>query len=385
MGFGNPTPGTLGVDFAGNHDLTGAGVLFYLQFTASSTTSGSSSLAFTSALFNEVLPAVTVNGLVSVLAPGTIFVNPDQVTLLTGQTQAFTVTGSPTPPLSWSVVDPSIASISAGGVLTALRGGDTQVRVEDSIGAVDYNLAVHIYDFRVTVGTVAAPPGATVRIPLDADRFVGALDIYSLQYTLAWTGTAITDARATNSGLAGIWGPTGVVDLLATPRINVAAAGTSTLDASGKEIHALEFDLSPSATPGTNIPLTLTPLLFNEGSPRALITNGVLQVRTTVDAPGRGAPASFALWPCEPNPARRSGVLRFDLPTSLADSRVRLALYSADGRRVRTLHDGALGAGAHALVWDLLGDDGGPVAAGLYFCRLDVGGRALVRKLAVTR
>ncbi|MEQ1833446.1 MAG: Ig-like domain-containing protein, partial [Candidatus Eisenbacteria bacterium] len=311
VGFGVPLPGTVIVDFAGNHDLAGTGTLCQIQFTASDLATGTSALTLTSALFNELLPAVTVNGSVQVTGIGTLNIAPDQVTLLAGQTQQFTVTGSPTPtpPISWSVVDPAVASIGPTGLLTALAGGDTQVRAQDSLGALDFTTAVHVYDFALTVGTVQATPGATLRIPLLADRVIGGLGIHSFQYALQWTGTSILGAHASSSGLASLWHPTGLVTLSANPRINVAGAGATPLDDSDTDLHGVEFDLSPAAVPGTNVPLTLSGLVFNEGTPRALVTQGAIQVRNTADVGERPA-VVLGLAPCEPNPMRDDGRIR---------------------------------------------------------------------------
>ena len=384
VGLGVPLPGMVIVDFAGNHDLTGTGTLCQIQFAASDVNAGTTALNLTSALFNETLPAVTVNGSLQVTGVGTLNITPDQVTLLAGQTQQFTVTGSPTPtpPITWSVVDPAVASISPSGLLTALAGGDTQVRAQDALGALDFTTALHVYDFALTVGTIQATPGATLRVPLIADRVVGSLGIHSFQYALQWTGTSIVGARASNSGLASLWSPTGVVTLSANPRINVAGAGATPLDDSGTDLHGVEFDLSPAAVPGTNVPLTLSGLVFNEGAPRALVTNGTIQVRNTAGVDGERAVA-LGLAPCEPNPMRADGRIRLTLPHSFA--RVRLTIHALDGRVVRRLHDGALGAGDHELRWDGRDDAARTLSAGVYFYRLETPGRTLTRKLALTR
>ncbi len=384
MGFGIPTPGTLSVDFTGTTDLSGTGALCRVAFTGSSTNSGTSSLTWVSALFNETLPAVTVNGSVNVTGVGSLFISPDQVTLLTGQTPAFTVRGSPTPtpPITWSVLDPTVASISPSGLLTALAGGDTQVRAQDALGALDFNTAVHVYDFAASLGTLTAVPGATVRIPLNSDRTLGALGIYSLQYTVQWSGTAITAARAGRSGLSAIWQPTGFASLLTLPRITLAGAGSVPLNDDGTEISAIEFDIAPGTAPGTDITLTLSSLLFNEGTPRATLTGGTIRVRTTADVADDTAPR-FSLSPSEPNPMRSSGVFRFTLPAT--SSSVRLGVYALDGRLVRRLHDGTLGAGRHDWAWDGRDDAARTLAAGLYFCRLESDGQTLTRKFALTR
>lgn len=75
---------------------------------------------------------------------------------------------------------------------------------------------------------------------------------------------------------------------------------------------------------------------------------------------------SFAAYP---SPSR-SVNLAFTLPTS---SKVQLGVYDLFGRRVATLADGVLGAGAHTKAWAGRSDDGAKVGAGVYFYKLVVG------------
>jgi subtilisin family serine protease len=82
------------------------------------------------------------------------------------------------------------------------------------------------------------------------------------------------------------------------------------------------------------------------------------------EEPAPSAPERIA---AAPNPVEGSTALRFVLPTN---GRVRLVLYDAAGRRVRTLVDGPLAAGPHRMEWDGRGDRGRPLAAGVYFARL---------------
>jgi len=53
---------------------------------------------------------------------------------------------------------------------------------------------------------------------------------------------------------------------------------------------------------------------------------------------------------------------------------VRVAIYDTEGRELRRLHDGAAVAGSTRLEWDGRDDRGRPLAAGLYFVRLDLAG-----------
>jgi flagellar hook assembly protein FlgD len=83
-----------------------------------------------------------------------------------------------------------------------------------------------------------------------------------------------------------------------------------------------------------------------------------------------------------PNPARTSVALRFATPREAA---VRLSIFDPQGRLVRVLESGARPAGQYATSWDLRDQIGRQVGAGLYFAKLEVGGRSLVEKVVTLR
>ncbi len=69
-----------------------------------------------------------------------------------------------------------------------------------------------------------------------------------------------------------------------------------------------------------------------------------------------------------PNPTTKQVELSFVLSRSQP---VVLGVFSVDGRRLRTLHRGAMDAGSHRLTWDGRDDRGRLVADGMYFARLE--------------
>lgn len=64
---------------------------------------------------------------------------------------------------------------------------------------------------------------------------------------------------------------------------------------------------------------------------------------------------------------------------------VRLAIYDAAGRLVRTLESGHRPAGMHAVTWDRKADNGRQVHGGVYFIRFVLPGVEIVRKLMVLK
>jgi serine protease len=81
-----------------------------------------------------------------------------------------------------------------------------------------------------------------------------------------------------------------------------------------------------------------------------------------------------------PNPVRGSGSIEFALPAAGPAS---LVLYDSAGRRVRTLLKGNLPAGPHATHWDGRNDRGVPLAAAVYFARLEARGTAVTTKVVL--
>ncbi len=78
-------------------------------------------------------------------------------------------------------------------------------------------------------------------------------------------------------------------------------------------------------------------------------------------------PQSASLVRLYPNPFNSSARIRFELSI---DSSVDLAVWDVLGRRVKTLVTTPLAAGQHEIGWDGRADDGGAVATGVYWVRL---------------
>ncbi|MBI2504868.1 MAG: VCBS repeat-containing protein [Candidatus Latescibacteria bacterium] len=83
-----------------------------------------------------------------------------------------------------------------------------------------------------------------------------------------------------------------------------------------------------------------------------------------------------------PNPFNEETAIQFTHP---AAGWVKLAIYDIRGRRVRSLVDGWVEAGAAAVRWEGRDDQRRPVASGIYLCRLSAGKTVQVRKLVLLR
>jgi hypothetical protein len=123
--------------------------------------------------------------------------------------------------------------------------------------------------------------------------------------------------------------------------------------------------------------LTVTNLLVCDPAGRPLALS---------DQPSAGEPAPGTvrtyLSQVQPNPMHGVSQVEYALERS---GGVRLSVFDAAGRKVRSLWDGWQMAGAHVLAWDGRDDQGRDVPEGLYFVRLETERTGETRKLVVVR
>ncbi len=86
-------------------------------------------------VFNENIKGDSASGNFQTINLASLNINPSTGNLIDGDTLRFTATGG-TPPYSWSTSDPTVASISSDGLLTALKGGSVTANAVDSYGGM---------------------------------------------------------------------------------------------------------------------------------------------------------------------------------------------------------------------------------------------------------
>jgi hypothetical protein len=96
-------------------------------------------------------------------------------------------------------------------------------------------------------------------------------------------------------------------------------------------------------------------------------------------------PDGFALSQCYPNPFNPSTCITYLISGGADVSPTLLRIHDLAGRVVRTLVDVPRGAGTHTVIWDATNQAGAPVAAGVYFCQLKVGGGIQTRRMILVR
>jgi hypothetical protein len=103
----------------------------------------------------------------------------------------------------------------------------------------------------------------------------------------------------------------------------------------------------------------------------------------TQGAANAGLPVTATdLLPVIPNPTHGSSVLQYALVRS---GSVHLAIYSVDGRLVRTLVNGTQEPGRYQLSWDGTDAHGTLLRSGMFYVRLEAAGVRQTRVLSVIR
>jgi len=100
------------------------------------------------------------------------------------------------------------------------------------------------------------------------------------------------------------------------------------------------------------------------------------------DVTGVEIPTFAGLRTIHPNPFNPSTTIEYSVA---AAGRVRMEIYDATGRQVRTLIDGPHGPGNYRASWDGANDDGSPAGSGVYFLRFSSGDAVSSRKLVLLR
>ncbi|MCP3861111.1 MAG: T9SS type A sorting domain-containing protein [Phycisphaeraceae bacterium] len=94
------------------------------------------------------------------------------------------------------------------------------------------------------------------------------------------------------------------------------------------------------------------------------------------------APAAATLAAPHPNPFNPRTTITLTLDR---DQPLRLTIFDAAGRRVRTLHDGPCTAGTHSIEWNGRDEGGRPLASGVYLVRMATAEARDTRRLVLLR
>lgn len=274
--FDVSAPGKIVVTFAHSEPISGQGILFGVDFQVANQTSGSTNLSFQKAMFNEDIPAKTVNGSFNINYSNIHF-NPNTAHLIAGNQVAVTVSGG-IPPYSWEVMNNEVAGIwNFGGgpeaTLTALSSGATKIKVTDINGIEKLSGDFVVFDNELKIFSTSIPVGSNVLVPVMLTSQVAIENIYALEieflchpvYLEFW-------GIVSENSLTADW------ELLSNStgnKLTVAGAGANPVNTGGILFYLLMY-AKPNLPIGTNAWINISTSLFNEGLPNAKTVNGTV-------------------------------------------------------------------------------------------------------------
>ncbi len=148
----------------------------------------------------------------------------------------------------------------------------------------------------------------------------------------------------------------------------------------------LEDGITLDLNGGTIYYGTITPEdPFNPGSGVTIIGPGnLVQVVSPSDVEGSSFPdagrSQLSLAGAAPNPLAGHTTIHFQ---AAAETEVTLRVFDVNGQLVRTLIDGMVGSGQHAVEWDGRNTAGRPLASGAYFYALEGAGQSEARRITL--
>jgi hypothetical protein len=252
---------------------------------------------------------------------------------------------------------------TANGWVDGMPVTDSQLDFEDFVlFGVDYGIGSGT---RPTLARPEAVAGVSDALTLERPELVaageattarllvrGSGNLRALSVTLAWDADVVQPTDAIGGGwLAAQRG------MMLSPRpgrldaVSLQAGGL----AGEGELASVSFRVLEAGDPAIRVAAVDARDLGNHGASLDVTEKLIAAV-----------PARTELSPAAPNPFAATATLAFALAHG---GRVELAIYSVDGRHVRTLVRGTLEPGRYHEVWDGRDDHGTAVPAGVYYAR----------------
>ncbi len=253
--FGSPSvnttiAGKITIAAAGTSPLIGKGIFIIIRF--STIISGYTPVSFSGSnnnFFNEGNPTMELNnGSVSILAPPSITIFPDNGIIAKGEHLQFNVYDG-IAPYQWFVSNSNVASIDVNGLLTGNLAGSTKVVARDSLGICDTSNLVTIRAMRLSIPSdLSQLQGTYIDVPINTSS-LSSLNIYSGSFRLGYNKNLLTPISVIQTGtLLASYAPA-TVNINTQGSINVAFAGTSPLTGSGTLIY-IRFNVSTQNSGG---------------------------------------------------------------------------------------------------------------------------------------
>ncbi len=296
--------GRMIVSFASTSGITGNGVLCYLSFRANY--SGNQYIRFENMRFNETLLAWTAKSTyyINVKSLPVLSISPNSGTLMWGDILKINVYNG-TAPYTWSVSNPSLASIDLQGNLTTITGGEVRVTATDANGATKTSGLFIITDHHVSIYSTDGTLDAETRVPLLTSSLPSGKVIFGYKAGISFNDTDLDFIRAEAVSGGGL--------IESTQSGNtVEVAGALSEGVSSGIVGFLVFQIKSNLALDASTTVSLNSFSANENSLYSTLENGTVhRVEQTSYRPVANAGLNFSME--EGSTGQLDGRASFDL------------------------------------------------------------------------
>lgn len=260
----NSTASTTRVSFASAQGISGTGILCYLGFKAIN--SGKHNLTFQNTQINENLRTFNYGTFAEIFQLPTLNISPNSGTLMWGATQKITVTNG-TPPLTYKVSNPALATIDELGNLNAISGGFVRVTATDTHGATKTSGDFKILDNQFSVINTDGDLDFVTRVPISTSQLPAGKAVYDFDGIISFVENDLefVGLDPANSGMLTEYVKTGN---------SVHIVGASTSGITSGIICYLKFRIKNSMAIDAVTPITIQSLTGNESTLFSTTANG---------------------------------------------------------------------------------------------------------------
>ena len=369
----NETDSLLITAWAGSGEISGEGVLFWLDFTIPDPAEGFIPVVIDYVMFDEVdIPIETLSGGVNIfqLIPGDVS--------LDGEVHAYDASLILKYLVGLEELDhfqQTNANVTMDTTISALDASMILQYVVALLDSLPYDTSNGLYSAfgNVTMSDYIIYPGQPIVIPLYLSN---GSNIYSFEADFRYNSEHLTFNEILWSQIiSGFTIETNESDNM----IHIAGANTSPDGQQGvflTLVYTVNDDFS-----NTETNILLQKLRWNE---EPLVENAAFSVLTNFLNTGENSsiPQDFALHPNYPNPFNPSTQLRYDLPEQAF---VQLTIYDLLGRRVTTLVNRVEEPGYRSVIWNGTNANSKTVSAGMYLYVIKAGDFVQTRKMVLIK
>jgi hypothetical protein len=104
--------------------------------------------------------------------------------------------------------------------------------------------------------------------------------------------------------------------------------------------------------------------------------------RVGIDDLDGALPLSISLQQNYPNPFNDNTIIRYTIDKRQS---IRLEIFDVAGRLVTIIQRNEVEPGLHEVTWDGKDSNGNPISSGLYFYKLNVGSKDIVKKMILLK